>query len=350
MRRLDAFSIRSAPEKTIELWQGDLTSPEAVGEADVVVVSAFSGDYTPTENSLIGAFDRSGVSVAELAICKDIDLLAQYGCWLSRPIAGSAPRRRILCFEPYTLGQPPAVVGDLFRALTPILAVRPDIRSIAIPLLSTGDMALDVDVMVDSILEAATHWAGLGMPIMRILLVAYSDAKASVAAIRFASQKSAYAQASSTPAAQPDYDVFVSYAHANAATMDAFAASLEAERPGIRLFVDRHELSPGAAWQIQIFESLDRCRKVVTLLSPEYVRSKACAEEFNMAWIRARNFDQDLLFPIYVASADLPTYMLFKQYVDCRDDDGSKLEAAARRLVASLTSAVSEPADGGPGQ
>ena len=54
-----------------------------------------------------------------------------YSCWLSKAIT-SAPDgcrfERILCFEPMKGSQPPERVGDIFRSLTLMLIVRPEIH------------------------------------------------------------------------------------------------------------------------------------------------------------------------------------------------------------------------------
>lgn len=133
-----------------------------------------------------------------------------------------------------------------------------------------------------------------------------------------------------------DYDVFISYAHTNSAEMEAFETELTRLAPDIRIYLDRKKLDVGAAWQAEIFESLDRCRKVVALFSPAYLESKVCKEEFNIAWVRARESDQEVLFPVYVYSARLPTYMKLKLYADCREGDPARYREAARKLVESL--------------
>ena len=43
---------------------------------------------------------------------------------------------RVLGFEPVAPGSPPERVGDIFRALEWILAVRPEIRSVAMPVVA----------------------------------------------------------------------------------------------------------------------------------------------------------------------------------------------------------------------
>ena len=133
-----------------------------------------------------------------------------------------------------------------------------------------------------------------------------------------------------------DYDVFISYAHANTTEREALEAALRAARPGIRVFVDRHDIEIGVAWQLKIFESLERSRRVVALLSPEYLASKACKEEFGIAWIRGNRIGTDLLFPLYVHTASLPAYMAYWNYLDCREGDPTRLAEASQRLLEVL--------------
>jgi hypothetical protein len=131
-----------AGKKRIELYQGDLTYVSRNEGFDLLVVSAFPYDYTPTITSLIGALHRQGLSVAKLSIIKDVDLRASFSCWLShefKPDDYGLQFRRILCFEPLVRGRPPELVGDIFRALTPILAERPDIKKVALPVVAAGD-------------------------------------------------------------------------------------------------------------------------------------------------------------------------------------------------------------------
>ena len=102
------------------------------------------------------------------------------------------------------------------------------------------------------------------------------------------------------------------------------------------LFVDRHELDIGVAWQRKTYESLDRCRRVVALLSPDYLSLKMCLEEFNIALARGRRDDQDIIFPVYLHRADLPTYMTIANFIDCREGEQSKIQAASEALVKAL--------------
>src|SRR5262249_22709749 len=112
------------------------------------------------------------------------------------------------------------------------------------------------------------------------------------------------------------------------------------EKAGIRLFVDRDNLRTGAVWQHQLFMALDSCQKVVALLSPEYVASDFCVEEFNIAMLRGRSEGLEILYPVYLYSAMLPTYIRARQWSDCREGDTLKLEVTCRNLVSELENAI----------
>jgi hypothetical protein len=339
MELLDFIEVRGG-KKRIELYKGDLTALSATEGFDLLVVSAFPDDYTPTPTSLIGALWRRGLSVDMLAMVKELDLRADFSCWLSRRIASELPGlrfQRILCFEPSMRGRPPERVGDIFRALTPILAEKPDIKSVALPMVAAGDQGCAVEEIVGPLLDAAVHWLETGLPLDRIMIVAYTDAEAKKASPLFAKRKAEVLPPSPPLESAPfDYDLFISYSRANAAESDALVQALRRSRPSVKIFMDRTELDVGSAWQPAIFESLDNCCKVVALLSPDYLGSKVCKEEFNIAWIRSRETGEDILLPIYLYTAGLPTYMKYRNYLDCREGDRVKISAAAGTLLATL--------------
>lgn len=341
MKLLDSIEVRGEQYKRIELCQGDLTALSPAEAFDLLVVSAFPNDYTPTSHSLIGALDRKGLSVEWLARTKEIDLRGSFSCWLSRefrPQDRGLRFRRILCFEPLVRGRPPELVGDIFRALTPILAERPDIRTVALPVVAAGDQGYAVAAMLAPLLEAALHWLETGLPLDCIKIFTYSDAQAQEALGLFSQQKIGYLRSAPVSGTQKiDYDVFISYSRANTSESEALEQALRTSRPGIRIFVDRKEIDVGSAWQPEIFETLDKCRKLVAMLSPDYLGSKVCKEEFNIAWIRGRETDEDVIFPIYLYTTPaLPTYMKYRNYLDCREGDRSKIAEASKKLLATL--------------
>ena len=339
MRLLDTLTIRGKEGKRIELHQGDLTTLRPDEEVDLLVVSAFPNDYTLTNTSLIGALYKKGLSVAELAQSKEKDLRSDFSCWLSHEISPPNPGLRfirILCFEPMIRGEPPEIVGDIFRAMTPILGEKPDIFSVAMPIVAAGDQGYSISTMLAPLLEAAIQWMEKGLPLDCIKIVAHSEEQGREAIEVFSQRKTLYQQSESLNQFQIEYDVFISYARENNREMELFEKELIRLHPNIRIFLDRKDIDIGSPWQPQIFESLDKCRKVVVFFSPDYLKSKVCKEEFNIAWIRCRETDQEILFPLYLYSANLPTYMRYRSYFDCREGDETKLRTASSKLLAVL--------------
>ena len=71
MKRLGTIDVRGNANKRIELLKGDLTCLGPGDAVDLLIMSAFPGDYIPTPTSLIGGLHRKGLSVARLAAMKD---------------------------------------------------------------------------------------------------------------------------------------------------------------------------------------------------------------------------------------------------------------------------------------
>ena len=277
MRLLDTISIRGKEGKRIELYQGDLTTLRPDEAVDLLVVSAFPNDYLPTNTSLIGALYKKGLSVADLAQSKEKDLRRDFSCWLSHEISLSNQGlrfKRILCFEPMVRGEPPELVGDIFRALTPILWEKPEISSVAMPIVAAGNQGYSISIMLVPLLEAAIQWMEKGLPLDCIKIVAYSEEQGREAIKVFTQRKTSYQQSEPLSQAQIEYDVFISYARENNKEMELFEKELIRSRPNIRIFLDRKDIDIGSPWQPQIFESLDQCRKVVVFFSPDYLKSK----------------------------------------------------------------------------
>lgn len=328
----------------VRLYQGDLAAIPADEAVDLLVVSAFPDDYAPTRTSLIGALHRRGVSVAALAADKEADLREMSGCWASRDLSATHPGvgfRRLLCFEPLRRGAPPEVVGDIFRAVVPFVLDDPPVRSMAMPVLAAGDQANDLEAMLRALFRAATQWLSHGLPLETVKIVVYGDDDASRAQVLFAALSEAHAREQpgtprpAAPAAGAPYDFFVSYSHEDRAEVEILVRTLQALRPGTRVFVDRVEIVPGDAWQTRLDEALKDCRKVIAVYSPSYFRSKPCMEELNMARVRHRE-SGSVIIPLYLRSAELTLYTQTLHFVDCREADPERVVRACGGLVDAL--------------
>lgn len=340
MRLLDSLTIHD--NKHIEIYHGDLAEMTPDDAVDVLVVSAYPNSYLPLKGTLISALDQKGVSLRELAQRKAFDLRENFSCWMSEEIQSDDPGiqfKRILCFEPRVRENPPEVVGDIFQSLMPFVTGDLKISSVAMPPVATGSQKVPLVDMLEPLLEAAVHWLQIGLPLDKLKIVQHSELRAMEMKGAFGVLKKRYLSA---PPVEPEparvykYDVFISYSHVNAAEALFLTDELRALQPDIRIFFDQRELDVGAAWQYELYEALDDCRKVVTLYSPTYLSSKVCREEYNIALFRHRENDEGVLIPLYLYSADLPTYMNLVQFIDCREGSRDKLRAACQEIIQKL--------------
>jgi TIR domain len=344
MRLLSTHVVRhSTGDKYLRLYHGDLTAIPAGEEVDLLVVSAFPGNYAPTPRSLIGALARRGVSVQDLSRDKEVDLLSAFSCWLSRDLGARFPTvgfRRVLCFETTGRAEPPQAVGDIFRAVMPFALGEPPIRSVAMPVLAAGNQGYDREIMLRAIFDAATHWLAAGLPLQTIKLVIY-DPEA-VAPLREAfdelARRAPPAPALVSARASGDdapYHFFVSYAREDGSAVDALVQGLRDANPELRVFLDKLELDVGESWQAELDRAIESCRCVVAVYSPAYLASTVCIEEFNMARVRHRESPTPVLTPVYLRTAALPLYMRTLQYFDCREADLQRLPDVTRKLAAA---------------
>lgn len=337
--RLDSLTIQQgSTPRTITIYRGDLSAIPPEEAVDILVVSARPDGYHPSRNSLIGALHRRGVSVEALAADKAEDFRPTLACWLSKPIEGGSPApqfKRILCFEPKQKGAPAEVIGDIFQCLTSMSSTTP-MRSVALSILGSGSQGVSTVEMIAPLFEAATHWFAQGLPIETIKIVAYSEISAAELRGAFNILKRQYRPPAPAPVSPYKYDLFISYCWANKDDVDFLVAELKQQRPGVRIFLDRLELKPGAAWQHEIFSALDECAKIVAVYSPDYLQSKICLFEYNAALVRHRDSNNGVLMPIFLRTVMLPTFMKLTQYIDCRESNRDLLRTAAASILARL--------------
>ncbi|BBM85792.1 toll/interleukin-1 receptor domain-containing protein [Candidatus Uabimicrobium amorphum] len=328
----------------IELHKGDLSQIPDKDAVDILVVSSFPGDYNEVPGTLIGALSDQGVSVGKLAKDKESDLRDTFSCWLSKEVENKGVNfKKILCFEPRKREQHvPEVIGDIFQSLIAFLSNSESLQDVAMPLVATGSQRASKNEILTALVEAAAHWLGMGLPVKRIKIAIYNQSSVDEAMDVFSQLKEKYHQQAPLKEKSKDdsyqYDIFISYSHQNTAEANHLVSLLKELDDKLRIFIDRKELDVGCAWQQQIYDALDSCRKVVALYSTDYLNSKVCKEEFNIALYRDRDREENVLFPIYLYSAALPTYMKVLQYIDCREGDQNKLRVACKKIISDESS------------
>ncbi len=396
MELLHEFSISSAgKDRKIQLFYGDLTELGDEQKVDLLVVSAFPGDYTPVRGSLIGSLHEKGLSVGELARDKADDMREALGCWISQPLDDTIKERlhikRILCFEPYTKSSSAGeVVGNIFRCINNFIFDEA-LNHIALPIVASGKQKFPLNEMCEALLNAAIFWLQKGLPVDAIKLVhknadtikelkdvfkrvtalhslqvmppqvgtvnfnitARKDDRMNVDSDRadnFDFVQSLEEKVGSSPAPLPaadapessfvstnSYDVFVSYSHKQKKAADSFVQELHARKPGLKIFYDDQSIPKGAQWLKVVSDAIDASAKVVIFISPEYTASKICWDEFQCAKIREYNSDVELLITIYLKSHDkLPTIFQLNNWIDCREDDETKIKAACEEVLRAI--------------
>ncbi len=339
MQLLDHLVIHHGSEEhSIELYHGDLTAISPEEQVDILVISAFPFNYAPSPGTLMGALHDKGVEVDRLAHHPALDLRETFSCWLSDEIADPGLQfKRILCFEPLLRGQPTEVVGDIFQSLMPVVTtMQTQPITVAMPVVATGNQNVPLVEMFEPLLDAAVHWLALGLPVQHLKIVHNSERSAYELKGALAVLKQRYANLQIKANRRYKYDAFISYAHEDTDAANFLVDKLLKLKSGLRIFIDRQDLNPGHAWQQEIYEALDNAHKVIALYSGSYLQSKVCKEEFNIALFRHRDSDEGVLIPIYLQSADLPTYMKLIQFMDCREQDRAKLAAACSSIAQTL--------------
>ena len=160
------------------------------------------------------------------------------------------------------------------------------------------------------------------------------------------------------------YDVFISYAHADAQTdeqkalVNEIKSAIEAALGGHYVFLDSEALVWGDEWSAKIRECIDNCRVFVYLLSPNYLRSDYCQRE--KLWWAKREIDKGRLNkatrPIYYISlpltGDEQTDRYIRELKICQADDSPFFESLdevkcdiARERIDGIRKKIKEQVD-----
>ena len=339
MDLLDKITVyHQEEEKSIELYKGDLTAIPNHLAVDVLVISAYPNLYEPDPNSLIKSLYDKNIIVKEIAKDKAVDLRQNFSCWLSKDIHGQN-FKKILCFEPLSRGNPSELVGEIFQSLMPFVFVPPSIKSIAMPLVTSGNQGFPPESILEPLVDAAANWLAMGMPVERISIVEISEQKALQLHKIFKRIKNKYDQKNKVQQNRIfKYDLFISYSHKNDKEITEIVKTLLNLKPDIKIFLDKKDLDTGSGWQQELYDALDNCRRIIAFLSAPYIDSKVCKEEFNIAVFRHREEEEiePVLIPIYLYSAELPTYMKLIQFSDCREANNEKLLDVCKEIIASI--------------
>jgi hypothetical protein len=389
MQLLSEIIIHREKDKaSIQLLQGDLTAIPNEHATDIVVISAFPGDYAPVPKTLMGALFDKGINVGEMAKNKDINLISQLGCWLSKPLRKTQQKlfnfKRILCFEPgKTALENQTVVSNIFRCIN-TFAFDDQNNVLAMPVVASGNQKIPLDKMLPATLEAAIFWLERGLPLKSIKLVLYTDDQVKAALPDFNRFKHDYELSRfktgevdiirkkrslkpeeeflSIPTARSDsstdeglpskdmtviekqvpileenagYDYFISYAHTHSDLISFFVQNMKLRNNKLRIFYDKDSIPPGGLWIKQISDTIQKAKKVLVFLSPDYDNSPVCWDEFQCAKLMEYNKRTSIIQTIYLYryKNEMPPIMGIYSYIDCREGDVDKLKACVTKIL-----------------
>jgi hypothetical protein len=161
--------------KTLELALGDLCDIKC----DLLGVSAFKGDYSPKQGTLVGALlTRHQFSLAEASKVPALDLREQFGIWITERLEGF-PFERILCVEMAgRTADPTKAMENFFVGVAVLEAMGQGVATMALPLLGAGNQAFDPEQVATPLLEQASGMLRRSSCVNRIIFSELSEERA----------------------------------------------------------------------------------------------------------------------------------------------------------------------------
>jgi hypothetical protein len=113
--------------------------------------------------------------------------------------------------------------------------------------------------------------------------------------------------------AHPEPDVFVSYAKDDSEIVSRIVDGLE--REGVSLWVDRLRIPGGMGWAQEIVQAIRRCKVLLLMCSDAALRSRAVAQEVQLAWKYRLAYVPVLLHPT-TYTEQLEFFLEGSQWID----------------------------------
>lgn len=300
-------------ERSLEIFVGDVLSTEHAEAIDLLCVSAFPDDYAPTLGTVIKALAENNVFVAQEAANKALDFRKEWQCWISQPLTAKGMLvDRLLCFEHGGQRDPASVVGNVFRAISEFILESPE-RSMGVvrlPLLSTGNQRADKASMLEATLRQAYLHLRQGLPVERLQLVLWPSDPETHTILLTAGRLIERIQSEwrlMNLADQVSYDYFVSYRRIDRCVAEKVIEAIKIRQPMANFFIDGQALDVGAFWKPQLISGLYASKKALCFITPTYVTSGECMDEYHAA-LCCNQYRQKFLKPLLcIANNQLET-------------------------------------------
>ncbi|XP_046575600.1 uncharacterized protein LOC124283651 isoform X2 [Haliotis rubra] len=233
-------------------------------------------------------------------------------------------------------------IGDMFRAMTPIF--NNEDTTVITPLLATGGQGQSKVAVLKAMVEGACHWIKAGLPLrcLKIVLYAHRDM---VAVEVFKNLKIVWeAQNQRQPKEDQSIDVFISHSSHDNHWADMIAAQLTEIRSGLKVYKQQLQFSADEVWQENVFHVMMQSVRIITILTPAYVESQECLEQFNIALCVNRLSAKHQICPMYVETvSSIPSYLQLVQYIECRQrKEGEVTKTLIKQACITILSSVPE--------
>jgi hypothetical protein len=276
----------------ITFEQGDIT--ESGRKADLLIISAFAGDYAESRRSVIGALARKGLSVKR-QVRPGAESAGAASCWLSAQLEEDDAQRiganRILCYESAEVwGEGGARLGELQSMFSALLTRAPHPGQLAwsvhMPLLGAGCQGADPAFALKLIVGGLQEAFATGLNVSSVRIIEKDSDKFRSAQGVFQELCDSYDPFTAGADPDPKYRLFISYSHAD---KDVVRAAYEEVRSDVvpDIFIDCDGgVNQGMILHRDLAMAVRQSRAMIAVISEAYVASPACRVEFATAYNR----------------------------------------------------------------
>ncbi|CAB4038898.1 uncharacterized protein LOC110065298, partial [Paramuricea clavata] len=203
--------------------------------------------------------------------------------------------------------------------------------------------------MLKLLMNAAIHWMKAGLPLRSLKIVIFSRNIDNISKsdqplfdlfqkLKDIHEQGEEKQDKEVEVESDRYDIYLSYSEEDIKCVDQVVDVLVKNKTNIRVFSSIQKLDLETSWQTQLYDVIKKCTRVMALITPSFLQSERCTEQYNIALCHSRKTQESVLMPLYVSEVPyMPTYMRITQYIDCRISFQEKLNAACLTVIGSLS-------------
>ncbi|XP_062596636.1 uncharacterized protein LOC134258086, partial [Saccostrea cucullata] len=229
-------------------------------------------------------------------------------------------------------------IRDMFKVLVPVLNNQS--TTIITPLLATGRQRFDKNIVLDAIVQGAISWIQAGLPLKKLKIVVFGGKDDDLNKC-FSSLKEKHLKANRKQKNNTPYDIFLVYQPSDMPLVKTLSKNLSNRNKNTTIYSNVSMFNEEEVWQEGIFDLMMGSKRIVPVLTCNFIQSGECLEMFNMAICCTRHRGKDFLVPLYFETIQIiPVSISLVQFLDCRvrkEGDTAEGKMAAACVQLSLT-------------